>query len=56
MHRVLTSTSTTSTILLRKACTASREGSVYIKVDHNTGVYDPYSLRRVCGFFNIPQY
>ena len=28
----------------------------YIKVDHNTGVYDPYSLRTVCGFFNVPQY
>ena len=27
-----------------------------IKVDHNTGVYDPYSLRTVCGFFNVPQY
>ena len=29
---------------------------LYIKVDHNTGVYDPYSLRTVCGFFNVPQY
>ena len=28
----------------------------YIKVDHKTGVYDPYSLRTVCGFFNVPQY
>ena len=28
----------------------------YIKVDHNTRVYDPYSLRTVCGFFNVPQY
>ena len=23
--------------------------------DHYTGHYMPYSLRRVCGFFNVPQ-
>ena len=25
------------------------------EIDHYTGHYVPYSLRRVCGFFNIPQ-
>ena len=24
-------------------------------IDHYTGHYVPYSLRRVCGFFNVPQ-
>ena len=26
------------------------------KPDHNTGNSMPYSLRIVCGFFNVPQY
>ena len=32
-------------------------GPLYIpqKTDHNTGNYMPYSLRRVCGFFYVPQ-
>ena len=25
------------------------------EIDHYTGHYVPYSLRRVCGFFNVPQ-
>ena len=25
------------------------------EIDHNTGHYVPYSLRKVCGFFNVPQ-
>ena len=25
------------------------------EIDHYTGHYGPYSLRRVCGFFNVPQ-
>ena len=25
------------------------------EIDHCTGHYVPYSLRRVCGFFNVPQ-
>ena len=25
------------------------------EIDHYTGLYVPYSLRRVCGFFNVPQ-
>ena len=25
------------------------------EIDHYTGHYEPYSLRRVCGFFNVPQ-
>ena len=25
------------------------------EIDHYTGQYVPYSLRRVCGFFNVPQ-
>ena len=25
------------------------------EIDHYTGHYKPYSLRRVCGFFNVPQ-
>ena len=25
------------------------------EIDHYTGNYLPYSLRRVCGFFNVPQ-
>ena len=25
------------------------------EIDHYTGNYVPYSLRRVCGFFNVPQ-
>ena len=25
------------------------------EIDHYTGHYLPYSLRRVCGFFNVPQ-
>ena len=25
------------------------------EIDHYTGHYMPYSLRRVCGFFNVPQ-
>ena len=24
------------------------------EIDHYTGHYVPYSLRRVCGFFNVP--
>ena len=25
------------------------------EIDHYTGHHVPYSLRRVCGFFNVPQ-
>ena len=25
------------------------------EIDHYTGQYVPYTLRRVCGFFNVPQ-
>ena len=25
------------------------------EIDHYAGHYVPYSLRRVCGFFNVPQ-
>ena len=25
------------------------------EIDHCTGHYKPYTLRRVCGFFNVPQ-
>ena len=25
------------------------------EINHYTGHYVPYSLRRVCGFFNVPQ-
>ena len=25
------------------------------EIDHYTGHYVPYTLRRVCGFFNVPQ-
>ncbi len=26
----------------------------YTRPDHNTGSFVPYSLRIVCGFFNVP--
>ena len=28
---------------------------LFIKIDHNTGNYMPYSLRQVCGFFYVTQ-
>ena len=32
-----------------------RNQPLFEEIDHYTGHYVLYSLRRVCGFFNVPQ-